>query len=288
MAFSIKKQIDNITWNGRRKSHMMQVGGVTRTDNMPPGYISGNIKMDSASRSIKKQIENAQKQLQELSANEDMPLEEKMKKRQEIQQEITSLNQQIIQHQIEQRKQQQEKGFSVDNMDSGRKKAVKTRTGGKGNVLSQAGMQSIISADSSIKQSKVQGSVATKMKGMANVLESEIKQDAAMGGNTEAKQAALAEIEKKAMEATSSQTSTLAKANQELKEAAGTEQDNSTDKVHKNEEETGKIQKNNKNNEEEKGNTENENGIETQAADTSSPARITPPPVSYKTVDISI
>ena len=176
----------------------------------------------------------------------------------------------------------------MDNMDSGRKKAVKTRTGGKGNVLSQAGMQSIISADSSIKQSKVQGSVATKMKGMANVLESEIKQDAAMGGNTEAKQAALAEIEKKAMEATSSQTSTLAKANQELKEAAGTEQDNSTDKVHKNEEETGKIQKNNKNNEEEKGNTENENGIETQAADTSSPARITPPPVSYKTVDISI
>ncbi len=42
---------------------------------------------DSYSRSIQNQIANAQKQLQELSSNKNMTLEEKMAKRQEIQQQ---------------------------------------------------------------------------------------------------------------------------------------------------------------------------------------------------------
>ena len=43
-----------------------------------------NQAADSYSKNIQNQIANAQKQLQELSSNEDMTLEEKMKKRQEI------------------------------------------------------------------------------------------------------------------------------------------------------------------------------------------------------------
>ena len=44
-----------------------------------------NQATDSYGRNIQNQIANAQKQLQELSSNENMSLEEKMKKRQEIQ-----------------------------------------------------------------------------------------------------------------------------------------------------------------------------------------------------------
>ena len=55
---------------------------------------------DSVSKNIQNQIANAQKQLKELSANKDMSIEEKMKKRQEIQQQITDLNNQLRQHQI--------------------------------------------------------------------------------------------------------------------------------------------------------------------------------------------
>ena len=44
-----------------------------------------------------------------------------MKKRQEIQQEITNLNQQLRQHQIEQRKEQQSKKSSMDDMVAGTK-----------------------------------------------------------------------------------------------------------------------------------------------------------------------
>ena len=62
---------------------------------------------DSVSKNIQNQIANAQQKLQDLSSNEEMSLEDKMKKRQEIQQEINNLNQQLRQHQIEQRKEQQ-------------------------------------------------------------------------------------------------------------------------------------------------------------------------------------
>ena len=54
---------------------------------------------DSYSRSIQKQIANAKEQLQQLSANKDMTMEEKMKKRQEIQKQINELNNQLRQHQ---------------------------------------------------------------------------------------------------------------------------------------------------------------------------------------------
>ena len=64
---------------------------------------------DSVSKNIRDQIANAQKQLQEISSNKEMSVEQKMKRRQEIQQQISDLNNQLRQHQIEQRKQQQEK-----------------------------------------------------------------------------------------------------------------------------------------------------------------------------------
>ena len=86
--------------------------------------------------------------------------------------------------------------------------------------LSQASMTAMISADSAIKQAKVQGSVATKMEGRSGVLQSEIKMDQAIGGNTQKKEEELAEVEQKAQAAASSQFSTLADANRTMEEAA--------------------------------------------------------------------
>ena len=45
-------------------------------------------------KSIQRLIADAQQKLQDLSSIEELSLEDKMKKRQEIQQEITNLNQQ--------------------------------------------------------------------------------------------------------------------------------------------------------------------------------------------------
>lgn len=193
---------------------------------------------DSVSKNIQNQIANAQKQLQELSANKEMGIEEKMKKRQEIQQQINELNQQLRQHQMEQRKEkQQTKGSSMEDMIGGSKKVV-TKPGSQGTGLSQASMKAMISADSAMKQSQIQGSVAAKMEGRAGVLESEIKLDMARGQDVTKKKEELAEVEQKAITAETAQMNTLAEANKELEAANDTEQ--KTDKVNDKDKETDK------------------------------------------------
>lgn len=199
----------------------MRINGINGA-NPQMGQIGMNQATDAYSRNIQDRIVKAQKQLQELSVDENMSLEEKMKKRQEIQQEISDLNMQLRQHQMEQRraaqnrseKQQAEKSSAKDMLGYTNKAESKS-TG-----LSQASMMSMISADSSIKQAKVQGSVATGMKGRAGVLDSEIKLDKVRGYDTQAKEEELARVEQKAQAATTSQISILADAGRTMKEAA--------------------------------------------------------------------
>ena len=94
---------------------MMKINGFNGT-NTQTGAMGMAQANDSVSKNIQNQIANAQQKLQDLSSNEELSLEDKMKKRQEIQQEITNLNQQLRQHQIEQRKEQQSKKSSMDDM----------------------------------------------------------------------------------------------------------------------------------------------------------------------------
>lgn len=201
----------------------MRISSINGT-NPQSGQMGVQQANDSYSRNIQRQIANAQKQLQELSSNEELSMEEKMKKRQEIQKQITDLNNQLRQHQIELRREatqnkQQEKGSSMEDMLGGTRKAGTKTEGSQGSGLSQAGMKAMISADSAIDQAQVQGSVAAGMEGRAGVLESEIKLDAVRGCSVEAKEEELAEVEQKAAEATASQVNTLEAASREMEEA---------------------------------------------------------------------
>ena len=213
----------------------MKINGISGS-NAQMGQMGMNQATDSYSRNIQSQIANAQKQLQELSSNEEMTLEEKMKKRQEIQQQISDLNMQLRQHQAEQRKEkQQAKASSMDDMIGG----TKSKAGEKGIGMSQASMTAMISADTSIKQAKVQGSVATSMEGRAGVLESEIKNN--HGADVTKKKEELADVTQKAQAATASQMNTLAETNKAMEEAAVAERgDNKTSGVK--EEKTGQAE----------------------------------------------
>lgn len=171
---------------------------------------------DSVSKNIQNQISNAQKQLQELSANKDMSIEEKMKKRQEIQQQINDLNNQLRQHQIEQRKQK------VENAKKQPKRAPKV--GKKSSGLSQASMKAMLYADSAMAKAQVQGSVGTQMEGRAGVLESEIKLDSARGGDVSAKKEELEDVKQKVAAVETAQMNTLADASKKMEEAAKEEQ----------------------------------------------------------------
>ena len=214
----------------------MRINGLNGA-NTPAGGMNRCAATDSVSKNIQNQIANAQKQLQELSANKDISIEEKMKKRQEIQQQITDLNNQLRQHQTTQRKEQQAKKSSADDMLGGSKKTA-PKAGKQSSGLSQASMKAMISADSVMAQAQVQVNVATKMEGREGVLESEIKLDLARGGDVEAKKEELAEVEQKAIQAESAQMNTLATANKELEEA--TKADQKTEKADDKEKKTDK------------------------------------------------
>lgn len=186
-----------------------------------------NTAEDSVSRNIQKQIENEQKKLQDLASDEKMTPEEKMKKRQEIQQEIASLTQQLRQHQMKvKREQQQSKASSMENTTGGSNKSAEAKSEESSVGLSQEGMQALISANASVKQAGVHGNVSSKLKGEANVLESEIKTDASRGGGSSVakKQQELAETEGRAQAAAVSQAYSLGKANAVVSEASKAEQ----------------------------------------------------------------
>lgn len=140
----------------------MRINGLNGA-NTPVGGMNMTKATDSVSKNIQNQIANAQKQLQELSANKDMSIEEKMKKRQEIQQQITDLNNQLRQHQIEQRKEQQAKKSSMDDMLGGSKKTA-PKAGKQSTGLSQASMKAMISADSAMAQARCRAALLQRWK----------------------------------------------------------------------------------------------------------------------------
>lgn len=82
----------------------MTIGGITNASSGVQRGAGLNPQADSVSRSLQNQIAQAQKELRELSSDDSMTAEEKMKKKQEIQQEIANLNQQLRQHQMEQKR----------------------------------------------------------------------------------------------------------------------------------------------------------------------------------------
>lgn len=176
-------------------------------------------------RNIQAQILNKQKEMQELSKSEDMSPEDKMKKRQELRQQITDFSHQLRQYQLEQRKERQQRSTSRDDRlgDAPNKNNAKSQS--KAADFSQAGMEAIIAAGSAMKQAQVQGRVATDLNGRAAVLEVEIKLDGARNMDVEKKTEELAEIQEKAQGVLGSQMSKLAEANEEIKDNVKEEQE---------------------------------------------------------------
>lgn len=180
--------------------------------------INQNQQMDSYSKSLQEQINNAHEQLQSLGEDKEMSIDEKMKKRQEIQKQITDLQNQLRQHQIEQKKEnRQSKGSSMEDMLGG-KQTAKSSKAAKG--ISTASMKALISADSAINQVEAGGAVKANLKGEAGILETEIKLDSARGKDVEKKQEQLAVLESRNRDVESAQLEVLNRADKELDKAA--------------------------------------------------------------------
>ena len=209
----------------------MKVNG-TGTTNMQAGMFSTAGAGDTVSKSLQSQIASAQKQLQELSSNDRMSVEEKRKKRQELQKQIADWNNQLRQHQIEERKKkQQEQEQKKANTDTRQKQNT---TQGAGNGLSGESMQAMIGADVSVKQAKIQSSTAGRLEGKARVLETEAKNSSEVVA--ERKQEEAGDLQAKVQTAVQAQMDTLAEAEDSLAKAAEqnkADTENKTDKEDK-------------------------------------------------------
>ena len=198
----------------------MRIGSVNgnglNASNLQMGMAKG---MDAVSKNIQKQIADAQKQLQELGENKDMPLQDKMKKRQEIQQRINELQNQLRQHILEQKKESQRKNDSaMGDGDGSNRKSSKSQEDQQG--LSSASMQAMLSADSSMDKVEIQGAAKSQAEGTAGVLKSEIKLDAGRGGSTDWKREELEKVESRAQDIEASQMNGIIDINRELRKAA--------------------------------------------------------------------
>ena len=142
----------------------MTINGINGA-NTQIGEMGMNQATDSYSRNIQNQIADAQKQLQELSSNKDMTQEEKMMKRQEIQQQISDLNIQLRQHQMETRKQAQQKNSnSFDDMLGGSQNA---------GTAGSADMGVLISLSTTKEQIAGMKKVRTDLEGKVRTAESD-------------------------------------------------------------------------------------------------------------------
>lgn len=94
----------------------MGVNGINGMERVDAGQMAMAQATDSVSKSIQNQITSVQRQMQEISAKEDISVEEKMKRRQELQKEISSLNTKLRQHEAEVRKEQQAKTAATNNV----------------------------------------------------------------------------------------------------------------------------------------------------------------------------
>lgn len=203
----------------------MNVNSVNGTGMQPgsAGMGVGGGQMDPESKNLQQQIDRLQQELKEVSANQDMPADTKMKKRQEIQKQISELEIQLRQHQIEARKEERQKKKEESSFDDLMGTKPQEKANANQNVGMSAGnMEAMISAEASVKQANVNGSTAKKMEGKANVLEAEISLDGGRGGssNVGLKEAELAKTKEAAEKATASQMDSLVQAGETLQSAA--------------------------------------------------------------------
>lgn len=200
---------------------MIRVDGTNNAGGTSPVKMPAQSGGDSISRNLQSQIAEAQKQLQELAQNQEIPREEKMKRRQELNQKINDLTNQLKQHEAELRKKKQQEAAEAKQESPNQA----TSKDGDTAQISTAGMEAALSADSSLQLAKVQARVKKKMQGQARVMESEIKADAARGQNVEKKQNALSNLTQRIAKVSSSQVEDLVEASQALQESSESKAD---------------------------------------------------------------
>lgn len=210
----------------------MTVHGIERSESLSSQANTSRIH-DTESKGIENQITSARQQLQKLSSDQEMTVEEKKQKRQEVQKQIADLNRELRQHQMELRKEQLEeqqdrkadakeannenRADKAGTPESEKEKREDNKEDQEQQVSFPKGsMTAIVSAETSKGQADTQRSVVLSLEGTARIMQSEIDLDAGRGQNTERKRAALESIQQRASRASQAQFGLLSNATRNI------------------------------------------------------------------------
>lgn len=283
----------------------MGIGSVTSTNSMSSMQMITAASTDPKIKNVQNEITDTEQQLQKISSNEDLSVNEKADERKKLQKEISSLNTELKQYQEELSRSQkreamlaelreeqapskeeesedkiQTKETSSDKEDEKNLPTDEQQTKTPGTVISQSSdgtvtikeeinqdqksgvdtaqeqndeskeeaiakkeikaeddkkaadsrptsreMHAMVSADSSIQQTKSQGTIIARTSDGIAILKEQIDQAEKRGENTEKKQAELEKMEKREEIATAFQFSILGEANDAMRSATETNSD---------------------------------------------------------------
>ncbi len=184
----------------------MSISGVSASKNVLAERTVKQEPVDAISKSIENEISDVQRQRQQVS-KQDLSADEKMKKRQELQQEISRLNNQLRQRQAEARKKQNKEkvakerdaeNVKTDNekkeqVAASKKDETKEKEAESKTVEMQDAKkervkeQTVVSAEVAVSQIGLQNKVVSGIRNNINVLKGEIRQDKGRGENVDDK-----------------------------------------------------------------------------------------------------
>ncbi len=181
--------------------------------------ISGKQGGNSEADAIKREIKRVQDQITDLANNKDLSIEEKRNKKKALTEQLTNLNKQLVDIQIEQQKVEQEKRLA-EIQKRAEETAIKQKEENKEKGgLSSVSVQAILSASSSINEARSINHVRTKMIGDAHELEGTIAISKSKGQDTTGLQYELSELKKKIGDVTTSVIEKYSEANESMKAA---------------------------------------------------------------------
>ena len=189
------------------------------------GQLPISSMQDAETKRLQSQIEEVWRQIQNVTADENMTIEQKQKKKQELEEKMADLQDQLQQHLSEQRQEQQEERIKTAEQKP----------------YDETGMQSVISSEATLKYAEIQEAAADRMENRAVVLKSEMELDAGRNrGPIKSKEKELMKAEQGAENARSSQMQILGKTNRNLADAVEAEQDPEEARKEKEEKEAAK------------------------------------------------
>lgn len=198
----------------------MQITGVQPSGSFQKP-ISGNNQEDAVIKNARQQIEALNKQLQTLSENEDMDTKTKSEKKQELQKQISDLNTQIRQREIELRK---EKQGTIQPKNNKQAEGEKNTAG-----FSQDLAGGLISVSNALKGAKDLNGLNKRLTGRAGELNAEIKADLSRGADTAAKEKELEKVNKGIKSTAEGSVKMLADAKEELDKSEKEDDEAKTD-----------------------------------------------------------